>query len=651
MTLQAFYFFFLSFFFIGLRGAWAQEPVRSDTTKKVEILAARKLEFLKTNDTTELQILAGNVKLRQGSTLFYCDSCIINNRIHILEAFGNVHINDADTANAYSDYLRYLTDKRVAYMQKNVRLTDGKATLTTNNLEYDVETKLGIYTNGGRMINNKKSVLTSAEGYYYTDLKDIYFKKNVELIDPAYTLKSDSLLYNTESEVARFIAETFIKDSSNRTIKTKEGYYDTKNKKAEFGARPVIQDGSTQIVAQSVKFDDSTGISEAEGNAVIIDTAQQTILIAGKIFRNSKNESVLAFNKPLMIIKQDQDSIFITADTLFSARLSDLYAAGDSVKTLSASDSTHTDSVKTLKASDSTRTLLVKTLKAPDSTQMDSVKTLAPNSIETDTIKTLMAFDSTKMDTAKTLRAFDSTKKETIQTDTVRNPKFQISSKESIQTTFKSLQKTPSEKISNTKSKDSKTDSTDRYVQGFYHVRIFSDSVQAVGDSMFYSLKDSVFRLYKDPVVWSKENQVTGDTILLFTKNKKADRFKVFENSFLVSKVQGDFFNQIKSSRMDGYLTDGSIDSVRARGFAECIYYIQNEDSSFTGVNQSSYDIMDIYFAADSTGGRALQRVVFRSAVKGTLWPMRAKSPEELRLQNFKWLDSRRPKTKYELYE
>jgi lipopolysaccharide export system protein LptA len=598
MTLKPLYFFSLCFLFFGIHGARAQERVPADTTKKVEILAAKKLEFLKTNDTTELQILAGNVRLKQGSTLFYCDSCVINNRIHLLEAFGNVHINDADTANAYSDYLRYLTDKRVAYMQKNVRLTDGKATLTTNNLEYDVETKLGIYTNGGRMVNNKKSVLTSTEGYYYTDLKDIYFKKNVELIDPSYTLKSDSLLYNTESEVARFIAETFIKDSSNRTIKTKEGYYDTKNKRAEFGSRPVIQDGSTQIIAETVKFDDSTGISMAEGNAVVTDTAQQTVIIAGKIFRNTKDESILAFNKPLMIIKQEQDSVFITADTLFSARLSDLYRGGDSVKTLNAADSTEDVA--------------------------DSIQRNVADSIQKDTTENLKSLQ--KSPSGQILNSKSQTS----------NSKSQISPKESVRTNPKS---------------DSKTDSTDRYLQAFYHVRIFSDSVQAVGDSMFYSFKDSVFRLYKEPVVWSKENQVTGDTILLFTKNKKADRFKVFENSFLVSKVQGDFFNQIKSSRMDGYLTDGSIDSVRARGLAECIYYIQNEDSSFTGVNQSSSDIMDIYFATDSTGGRALQRVVFRSAVKGTLWPMRAKTPEELRLQNFKWLDSRRPKTKYELYE
>ena len=205
----------------------------------------------------------------------------------ISEAFGNVHINDADTVNVYSDYLRYLTDKRVAYLQKNVRLTDGKATLTTNNLEYDVETKLGIYTNGGKVVNNKKSILTSTEGYYYTDLKDIYFKKNVELKDPSYYLRSDSLLYNTESEVARFIAETLIKDSSNRTIRTKQGYYDTKNKKAEFGLRPVIQDGPRRYTGNTIITNDSTHTSQIIGNAIIVDTTEATTVIAGEVLANN----------------------------------------------------------------------------------------------------------------------------------------------------------------------------------------------------------------------------------------------------------------------------------------------------------------------------------------------------------------------------
>ena len=163
---------------------------------------------------------------------------------------------------------------------------------------------------------------------------------------------------------------------------------------------------------------------------------------------------------------------------------------------------------------------------------------------------------------------------------------------------------------------------------------------------MFYSFKDSVFRLYDDPVVWSNENQVTGDTILLFTKNKKADRMQVFKNSFIASIVKPEIFNQVRSTRMDAYFIDGTIDSVRARGSAECVYYIQDEDSAFTGINQSSSELMDVYFKE-----KELQRVVFRTAVKGTIWPMKQKTPQEMHLQNFRWRDAERPKTKYELFE
>ena len=429
----------------------------ADTVRTVEILpGVRKLEYRKIDSVTEIQILAGNVRLKQGNTIFECDSCVITKRINLFEAFGNVHINDSDTANVYSDHLRYLTDRKIAYLDGNVKLTDGKGVLTTPTLEYDMNTKVGIYRNGGRVVN-KETVLTSEEGYYYADLKDVYFKKNVKLKDPSYDLQSDSLLYNTGTEIVRFIAETFVKDSSNRTIKTREGFYDKRTGKAEFGQNPIITDKDIQVTGQTIKSDDSTGITQIFGRGIIIDTANKTTVLADTIFYNKKNESFLAYAKPLMIVEQEQDSIFIAADTLFSARLTDLYGAKDSV-------------------------------------------------VKKDTLKGV--------------------------------------------------------KIVDTKTKDS----TNRYFEAFRHVRIFSDSLQAVCDSMFYSFKDSVFRLYDDPVVWSNENQVTGDTILLFTKNKKADRMQVFKNSFIASIVKPEIFNQVRSTRMDAYFIDGTIDSVRARG-------------------------------------------------------------------------------------
>ena len=508
----------------------------SDTVRTVEIIQARKLEYRKIDSITEIQILAGNVRLKQGNSIFECDSCVINKRLNLFEAFGRVHINDSDTANVYSDHLRYLTDKKVAYLDGNVKLTDGKGTLTTPNLEYDMNTKVGIYRNGGR-VENKETVLTSEEGFYYADLKDVYFKKKVRLKDPKYELESDSLLYNTGTEIVRFIAETLVKDSSGRTIRTREGYYDKKTGKAEFGQRPVITDKDIQATGDRILSDDSLGVTQILGKGIIVDTAGKRTVLADTIFYNKNDESFLAFAKPLMIIEQEQDSIFIAADTLFSAKLSTLYGAKDTI---------------------------------------------------------------VKKDTLRGVNVID------------------------------------------TKTKDS----TDRYFEAFRNVRIFSDSLQAVCDSMFYSFKDSVFRLYDDPVVWSNENQITGDTILLFTKNKKADRMQVFKNSFIASIIKPEIFNQVQSIRMDAYFIDGNIDSVRARGSAECIYYIQDEDSAFTGINQSTADLIDVYFKE-----KELQRVVFRTAVKGTIWPMKQKTPQEMRLSNFTWRDAERPKTKYELFE
>ncbi|HEX7904302.1 MAG TPA: OstA-like protein [Chitinophagaceae bacterium] len=508
-----------------------------DTLVTVEILpGVRKLEMRKLNDSTQLQILAGNVQLKQGNTLFYCDSCVINSNTNIFEAWGNVHINDSDTTDVYSNHLRYLTKKKLAYLDGNVKLTDGKGTLTTPDLEYDVDTKIGIYKNGGKVVN-KQTVLTSREGYYYTDLKDVYFKKNVVLIDPAYDVRTDSLLYNTESGIARFIAETIIKDTSGRTIETKDGYYNLKTGQAEFGRNPRVHDKGLFATGNQMVSDDSTGVVQIKGNAFVVDSTNNTVVIGGEIFVNKKTNSFLATIKPLMIIKQDNDSIYITADTLFSARLTDLYG-----------------------------------------------------------------------------------KKDTLIKDTVKGVKVI--------------------KAENVK------DSTNRYFEAYRNVRIFSDSTQAVCDSLFYSFRDSTFRMYDDPIVWAKESQVTGDTIFLFTKNKKADRFQVIDNSFLVNRMDPEIYNQVKSSRMDGYFIDGNIDSVRARGYAECIYYIQDDDSAYTGINESKCDIMDVYFR-----NQELNKIVFRSSVTGTIWPIRQKNPKEMRLPNFRWLDSRRPKTKYELFE
>ncbi|RYY40671.1 MAG: OstA family protein [Chitinophagaceae bacterium] len=538
----------------------------SDSTQPVIILpGTQRQRFFRLDDGTELQVLAGTVGLRQGNTYFYCDSLVMNSITKVFEAFGHVHISD-DTTQIYSDYLRYLTDRRLAYLQRNVRLTDRHSVVTTNELEYDVATKTATYHTGGRVVIGK-SVLTSQEGVYNGDTKDIFFRHKVELKDPGTYLRTDSMIYNTQTRQTQLITDTYIRDSSGRVIRTREGTYDMNTRQATFTQRTSIDDKCLRVVGDRIASDDATGIVQIEGNAVLIDTCQGINILANRIFANKRTEAYLATKKPLMIIRQDKDSIYVAADTLYSARISDLAKPSDLV--LPDTSATGRDSL----AADSIKNKTVAAVKP---------KPAAKSKVVAKTVKTPLP--------AK--------------------------------------------------------DSTDRYFEAYRNVRIFSDSLQAVGDSMFYSFRDSIFRLFKNPVAWNKKNQVSGDTLYLYTKNKKADKIRVFNNSFIASEVKTGIYNQVKSTRLDGWFENGNIDSIRCRGFAESVYFLQDDDSAFTGVNQTSADIMDVRFQKGE-----LHRVIYRSAVKGTLWPIRQKSPSEMRLPGFGWYDERRPKTKYDLFQ
>jgi lipopolysaccharide export system protein LptA len=510
-------------------------PFKSKTSDSIHTVYIWHSDTLRDfhKDSIAIQSLYGHVKLQSDKTFFYTDSLAMNHKDNFIEAFGHVHINDKDSTDIYSDYMKYFVDTKKIIFQKNVVLNDGKGTLSTEELHYDMNMHIGDYYNGGKVIN-KSTTVTSREGTYYADTKDVYFKNDVKLKDPAYELSADSLLYNSDNQLATFITNTFIRDSSGRTISTRDGFYDMKNHRAHFTKRATITDKEETIIADSISFDDSTGISTAKGNAVFRDTIQNLTLISNLMIANKKTNTFLATQKPLIILKQDKDSIYITGDTVYSAPIPD------------------------------------SVLKTPDSVQGMAI-----------------------------LR-------------TAKNP----------------------------------NDSSLRYLQIYHHVRIYSDSLQAVADSVYYSGLDSIFRLFINPVAWAGGYQITGDTMFLYTKNKKPDRLYVFENSLVVGKSYTNMYNQIKGNTLNGYFKDGIIDYMRSKGSAEAIYYIKDDSMALVGVNRvNKADIIDMIFL-----NKQLNKVVLRQDADGIMYPIKKVNLDEMKLRNFKWLEDRRPKTKYELF-
>ncbi|MEZ5029324.1 MAG: OstA-like protein [Ferruginibacter sp.] len=533
--------FLLFFFAFSCTKIYAQQIInntsRGDTIRIIKIIQGKTLRMITVDTATTLQTIAGNVIIKEGLTTFSCDSATINRKTNILEAFGNIHINDNDSIHTYAQYLKYVGAERIAYLKKKVKLTDKKGTLYTDDLEYNLRTGIATYKNGGR-ITNDKTVLTSLDGVYYADTKDVYFKNNVHLKDPDRDIWTDSLQYNLKTNIANFIAQTKIVGKDGSIINTKSGTYNLETGEAIFLDRSNFSDSTRSGVADKIAYDKKNGILQMLGNAKLVDSVNRAIVFGGEVYADTKINSFLASRKPVMILYRDGDSTYIAADTLFSG-----------------------------------------------------------------------------------LRKYDSLeRKVNTYTDTLRT--------------------TQAIKANN-------ADSSIRYFLGFHNVRIFNDSLQAVSDSLHYSTLDSTFKLFGQPVVWNQQSQITGDTLYMFTQNQKPKRLYVFNDGMIVNRTKEGLYNQIAGRTLNGYFVDGNIDYVRIKGSpAESIYYPQDDDSAYIGMNRSSGDVIDVFFVK-----KEVNKVVFVNDVNGTLFPFKDIPADKKELKGFKWLDNRRPKNKLELFE
>ncbi len=131
----------------------------------------------------------------------------------------------------------------------------------------------------------------------------------------------------------------------------------------------------------------------------------------------------------------------------------------------------------------------------------------------------------------------------------------------------------------------------------------------------------------------------------LFTKQQKPDRLHAFFNGFIINKTGKAQFNQVKGNTVNAWFKEGEIDYVRAKGRAESVYYAQDEENKFIGMNRATSDAIDMFFA-----DRKPTRVKFINDLKGVTYPIKQVPPEEDKLKGFNWQDDKRPKTRFEMF-
>ncbi|SHL18166.1 Lipopolysaccharide export system protein LptA [Chitinophaga jiangningensis] len=614
-------------FLAALIPARAQVPNQPPPAQgtRIEIIHADSLLDI-TKDTLAVRKLIGKVHLKQGTTQFWSDSAIQNLKSNIIDAYGNIRINQADSVYIYGRALNYDAATRIATLTGDARMTDNKVTITGPELVYDMNAKVGSYLKTGKLVSDR-SVLTSDEGFYYVDMKEMHFQRNVVLVNPDYTLTTDALLYNTETKIANIIAPTTINEGK-RIMYVTSGYYDTDKGYGNFTSRPLIEDSTGTLTADQLEIDRISGKAYATGNMVYRDTINKMSLLANYGVADQNNKTLLATQKPLLIMENKKDTFYMAADTLFTG----IIKPGDSLSI---------PSVQGLrKAPPPLRLTPVKSRTAE--TIIDNM----PEFLKKDELLAKQQKDSVS-GTVMMMMADSAMAKsrDRMQLNNVGNVKI---------APMKAIQPADSlpgimhyaDSIALTKPKDKSADTADmRYILAYHNVRMFSDSLQGVADSVYYSTSDSVFRFYKDPVLWSnRKTQMYGDTIYMYTKNQTADKVVMKQNAFIINESGPDLYNQIKGNLITGYVKDQSLDWMHVEGNAETITYATDNQGAYMNVNRTLSATIKLYFA-----GGELQKAVFYTQPETTVYPFTQRPVEELKLEHFKWDIKRQPKNKYEL--
>lgn len=597
--------------FLGISATvMAQQPQRpifkpkqleADTAKTpIDVDHADVLELTQRNKKT-FQKLIGNVELHQDSVFMYCDSALIEDDIRVL-AEGNVIIQQGDSLSVFSDSLNYDGVERIADLYGDVILVTTEQKLFTNHLTYNLRTKTATYFEGATIVNGATQ-LTSKRGYYYVDRSEAYFKDSVIVVDSLFGLRSDTLLYNTSTNVVTFLGPTVISTDSSR-VYCEAGFYDTENNQAEFTQNAQFEKGEQRATARIIRYDGNQKEYTLDGDARFREGDRVAVA------------DVIRYN-------EISDKTFLNGNARFRDETRDIVA--DEIVYDAKADTYSTRGRSRI--SDPPQIL--------EADQVDYREELGLG---------VAIGNVTWRDTSAELTIICAEAEYNRQTGYLKAVGGKMGRPLLISLMDGDSLFMTSDTLYSTRT-DSTAGDSSRLLLAYKDVRIFKSDLQVICDSMAYSTEDSLFRFFRAPMIWSDTSQFTADTIYMQMANQTIDKILLKQNSFIINSPDELYFNQIKGKYIAATFREGELRVMDVQGNAESVYYALDDGNAYIGVNKTACSNMVLYF-----GNNEIDRIKFLVQPQGDTYPMTQIDHEEIKIKGFNWDTTYRPDGKPDLF-
>jgi len=190
-------------------------------------------------------------------------------------------------------------------------------------------------------------------------------------------------------------------------------------------------------------------------------------------------------------------------------------------------------------------------------------------------------------------------------------------------------------------------DSVYNAVTAYHGVRFFRTDIQGVCDSLYYSTRDSVLSFYQKPVLWSEQQQLSGDFIQLHTKNNQADYLHIQKAAMVISMEQDSLYDQSSGKDLKAFFDSAQVKRVFIDGNAETIYLPRDDSKKkeIIGLNHLEGSSLNLFIE-----NKKMKKLVVWPEPKGKFYPLNLLPSDARYLKNFVWHDAIRPKNPEDVY-
>lgn len=435
--------------------------------------------------------------------------------------------------------------------------------------------------------------------YYNGNTKMAKFRKHVKLIhNGTTTLTTDSMNYDRMKDIAYYFSGGMIEDTVN-TLTSTWGQYTPKNNQALFSENVKLVQEKFVLTTDTLCYNTETYQADLVSPTTIVYEHETTIL-SSRGWYNTETEKSMLLDRSKII---HTDGMTLTGDTIYYDK-----AIGYG-KVLG-----HIESV------DSTNQI---TLYGNKSEMWEHDE----HGYVTDSALLVEWSDSTM---------YTFMHADTLFTEHIPYQQMQLIAKDSVLVDSVWILPAPDTLW---------IDTTYLQIQAYYNVRIFREDMQAVCDSAHYNGRDSIATLCGDPVCWNEHNQVSADTVTIYIKNGSVDYLHGMGNAIAIKQESATEYNQLAGKEMFAYVRDNDVYRVDVQGNAETVFYPQEEDGTYMGVNRTQSSFVKLYLE-----NRQIERILFTSATTGVMIPTDQATDEDKYLVTFFWADQERPRKPGDVY-